>query len=57
MNKAYLVVLSLLFVVATAPVGAGQFTQGKPDIKALGSLAFADNGVLFVGDAQNGPPP
>jgi hypothetical protein len=50
MKKAYLVALSLLFVTATA--GAKGFMQGKPDIKALGSLAFADNGVLFVGDAQ-----
>ena len=52
MKKAYLVALSLL-LVATVQARAGEFMQGKPDIKALGSLAFGDSGVLFVGDAQN----
>lgn len=52
MKYIYQSALVILFF-ATQTV-AGSYMQGSPDIKSFGSLAFGPEGILFVGDSQNG---
>ena len=45
----------VLSVALTAPVaGAADLATGKPDIRSMSALAFAPDGVLFVGDGKAG---
>jgi hypothetical protein len=48
---------SILFVIASFVVSAAvsaAMTEGAPDIKSVGSLAFGPDGILLVGDSVSG---
>jgi hypothetical protein len=55
MTRLFRLVLLLVLATISAPVCAGNFglTQGTPELKSAGSLAFGPSGILFVADPQS----
>lgn len=52
MRIAPLVLASSLFAVPALAAGADEWKQGDPELRSVGALEFAPDGVLFVGDAE-----
>jgi hypothetical protein len=52
MKRLLTTMVALATLIAAATSANAEMTQGKPDIKSAGPLAFSPDGVLFVGDPQ-----
>ena len=54
MTSIRLLSATLTLILAGASAQAAGLTNGTPDWKSVGSLAFGPDGLLFVGDTQGG---
>jgi hypothetical protein len=44
------VAVALLFAASLQAAEKSGLTEGKPDLKSIGPIAFGPDGVLFIGD-------